>query len=249
MNLKFSIITVCHNAEDAILRTINSVKNQTYQNIEHIIIDGNSSDSTIKIITNNLNDSIKFFTEKDSGIYNAMNKGLYYATGDIVAFLNADDFYYNNDIVANVESHFIDNIKIVYGNIRYYNNDLKQPSKRTFIAGKYENNSYLRGWHAPHPAFFCKKNCFVKYGNFNEELDVSSDFELMFRFQEIHKQKSFYLNNILTYMGIGGASSKALNIIRGNINVIKAFKIHNKRVFVPIYLFRRLIPKILALFF
>ena len=188
---------------------------------------------------------IKIISEKDEGIYNAMNKGLEYASGDIIAFLNADDFYYKDDVIENINSYFINDIKIVYGNIAYYNNLVKKFSGRVFNPGEYKENMYLKGWHPPHPGFFCHKDCFKKFGNFNEELKISSDFELMFRFQEIYKVPSSFINKTIVSMGIGGTSSKFYNIIKGNLNIIKAFKIHNKSVFIPLYLFRRLMPKII----
>ena len=245
MNLRFSIITVCYNAEQTIFRLLDSVNQQSYNNIEHIIIDGSSNDGTLEIIKENISRFGLLISESDKGIYNAMNKGLRYATGDVIAFLNADDFYYNNKVIEDVNSYFTKDIKIVYGNIKYYNNKKNKPSRRFFSPGEYKKNMYLQGWHAPHPAFFCHKSCFEKYGGFNENLEVSSDFELMFRFQEIYKASSIYLNQTITYMSNDGVSSKLSSIIKGNLNIIKAFKINNKKVFIPLYITKRLFPKII----
>ena len=122
MNLRCSIITVSYNAEQTILRLLDSVNQQSYNNIEHIIIDGSSNDRTLDIIKENISRFGLLISESDKGIYNAMNKGLRYATGDVIAFLNADDFYYNNKVIEDVNSYFTKDIKIVYGNIKYYNN-------------------------------------------------------------------------------------------------------------------------------
>ena len=246
MELKISVITVSFNSEDTILKTIKSVKNQKYSNLEHVIIDGKSTDKTFKIaLENKINNGI-ILSEKDKGIYNAYNKGLKFITGDIVTFLNADDYYPNEDILQIVADCFKNDNKIVYGNIEYFNNKKNQLSGRKFIPGIYKENSYIDSWHPPWPAFFCLKECYDKYGGFNEQLNISADFELMFRFQEIKKLKSHYLDKTLAYMGDDGVSSKISNIFIGNLNVIKAFKIHKKKIFIPIYIFKRLTPKLVS---
>ena len=245
MSLKISVITVCYNSENTILKTIKSVNNQKYKNIEHIIIDGKSTDKTFEIAKNNKIKNGKIISEKDTGIYNALNKGLKFATGDVISYLNADDFYPNECILENVISYFDNDYKIVYGNVEYFNNKKNRLSGRKFIPGIYKKNSYLNSWHPAWPAFFCLKECYDKYGTFNESLDVSADFEIMFRFQEINNLKSHYLNQTLAYMGDGGVSSKIKNIIIGNLNVIKAFKIHKKKIFILTFIIKRLLPKIL----
>ena len=245
MDLKFSIITVCYNAEETILQTIQSLNNQTYKNIEHIIIDAKSSDGTLDIIKKNKLYNGKVISEKDKGIYYAFNKGLNFATGEIIGYLNADDFYSNETVLEEVSQCFVDEVKIVYGNIEYIDNINKKLSGRKFIPGIYKKNSYLKSWHPAFTAFFCLKECYDKYGGFKEHLSVSADFELMLRMQEINRLKSYYLDKTLTYMGKSGASAKFKNILVGNINVIKALKMHKKNVFVPLFIFNRLFPKIM----
>lgn len=247
MSLKISVITVCYNCEDTILKTIKSVNDQRYKNIEHIIIDGKSTDKTFDIAKNNKIKNGKIISEKDTGIYNAYNKGLKFVTGDVVSFLNADDFYPDNHILQNVIACFEKNYKIVYGNIEYFDNKKNQLSGRKFIPGIYKKDSYINSWHTPWPSFFCLKECYDKYGTFNESLNISADFELMFRFQEINNLKSYYLNQTLAYMGNGGVSSRIKNIIIGNLNVIKAFKIHKKKIFIFTFIIKRLLPKLLNL--
>ena len=138
MSLKISVITVCYNSENTILKTIKSENNQKYKNIEHIIIDGKSTDKTFEIAKNNKIKNGKIISEKDTGIYNALNKGLKFATGDVISYLNADDFYPNECILENVISCFDDDYKIVYGNVEYFNNKKNRLSGRKFIPGIYK---------------------------------------------------------------------------------------------------------------
>ncbi len=246
MNLKFSIITVCYNAESTILQTIQSLNNQTYKNIEHIIVDAESTDNTLDIIKKNKLHHGKIISEKDKGIYHAFNKGLDIATGEIIGYLNADDFYPEENVLENISKCFRDEIKIVYGNVEYFDNNNKRLTGRKFIPGAYKKDSYLKSWHPPFTGFFCLKECYNKYGGFQESLKVSADFELMFRMQEIHQLKSYYLEKTITYMGASGTSAQIKNIIIGNMNIIKALKIHKKNVFVPFFIFNRIFPKIIT---
>ena len=243
---KISIITVCHNAENTISKTIDSVNSQTFQNIEHIIIDGLSTDLTYKIAKNKKKLPGIILSEKDKSSQSAMNKALNYVTGDVVFFLHADDFLSNKNIINEVMDLFKDNIDIVYGNIEYYSHNKKKVTGRKFIPGEYTEGAYLKGWHAPHPAFFVKNNCYKKYGNFKEEINTSADFEIMFRFQELQNLKSIYLNKTITYMGVGGNSGNIKNILIGNYYVVKSLLLHKQKIFIPIYLFKRLFPKIIA---
>ena len=136
-------------------------------------------------------------------------------------------------------------IDIVYGNIKYFNHKTNKLTGRQFKPGPYSKGSYLKGWHAPHTAFFVTKKCYEKFGNFRRDIKVSPDFEIMFRFQELNNLESIYLNDTITIMGIGGNSGNLKNIIVGNYYVIKSLLIHNQKIFIPLFLYRRLMPKII----
>ena len=247
MSLKISIITVCYNAEKTILNTIVSVNQQNYPNIEHIIVDGASNDRTFEIIKKSKLRKGEIISESDKGSYNAMNKALNFVTGDIVTFLNADDVFANEDTISNVCKIFNLDFSIVYGNVEYFDNNKNKLTGRKFVPGPYIKNSFLKAWHPAFTAFFVRFDCFKKYGQFREDLKVSADFELMYRFQELNNLSSAYIDKTITYMGSGGTSAKFRNIIIGNMNIIKAFKIHDKKIFFPLYLTRRLLPKALKL--
>ena len=243
--MKVSIITVCLNSKNLIIKNLLSVNNQSYSNIEHIIIDGGSTDGTLEVIKNNKTKPGLIVSEKDNGIYNALNKGLKNISGDIVFFLAADDILANSDIISRVVNEFNDDTEIIYGNIEYIDHNKNLITKRKIVPGNYKKNLFLSGWHPAAPAIFYRKECFQKYGNFNESLEISSDFELLLRFMDVYEAKNKYINLTFTYMGIGGKSMILKNIIIGNLNILKAFKLHNKNIYSIIYLIRRLFPKLL----
>lgn len=246
--MKVSIITVSYNSKKTIQDTIDSVKSQSYSNIEYIVVDGNSNDGTKKIINSNKEFISKIIIEKDKGIYDAMNKGISLATGDIVGILNSDDVYFNNKVISEVVRKFKSDSsnEIVYGNIQYVSEDLKKVV-RTWVSSNYVSDSFKKGWHPPHPGFFVKKELYTLFGNFDLRFNIAADFDLMLRFMEVHKAKSKFLDLILTKMRIGGESNKSIsNIIKGNKQVINSFKKYNIKPS-KIYTLRRIFPKILEL--
>lgn len=226
---KISIITVSLNSEKTILKTIISVKNQSYKNIEHIFIDSYSTDNTIEIIKKNINkDSSIFLSEKDDGIYHAMNKGIKLATGEIIFILNSDDIFYNDSVVKNVISIFENNsnLDLLYGNIVITKNE---KIVRTWNSGNFKEGIFLKGWCPAHPSFIVKKNVYEKHGLFNLEYKYASDIEIMYRLLEKFRCKYYYYNKILINMKAGGKSNNNLfNIIKQNIENIKIIKKETK---------------------
>jgi len=248
-NLKISIITVCLNDESTIKKTIDSVSKQTYKNIEHVIVDGGSTDKTLEIIKKYKLVPGMLISEKDKGSSDAAKKALKHVTGDIVAHLMADDYYANKNVIETVINLFNKDFKLVYGNIEYFDHQKNKLTGRKFVPGEYKKNSYFKGWHAPFPAFFYSKYCIDKFGPLRDDIKISDDFELMFRLQELNQQPSAYLNETITYMGTGGRSGKLINIIIGNFYVIKTLIEHKQKFFIPLYLYRRLFPKIIDKFY
>lgn len=204
--MKVSIITVSFNSELTIERTINSVLSQKDVDIEYIIIDGASTDSTFEIIKRYtlLNPkTIKSVSEKDNGIYDAMNKGIKLSTGDIIGILNSDDYYAHNSVLMNVHSVFKNkNSDACFGNILYIKNNKPY---RLWKAGK--ARSFINGWMPPHPTLFIKKEIYDKYGYFSLDCGTAADYELMLRFFEKRNISSTWLNEIFVNMSIGGASN------------------------------------------
>ena len=244
--MKVSIITVCYNSKEFIQHAIDSVLNQTYSNIEYIIIDGNSTDGTVDIV-NSYGDKIsKFVSEKDKGIYDAMNKGLSYVTGDIVGILNSDDFYISNTIISEIVAQFNTNTcDALFADLIFVDRNNTDKQVRYWKSKPYISGSFKQGWHPSHPTFFVKNEFYQNFGLFNCTLKLAADFELMLRFIVKHHAKTFYYAKPIVKMRMGGASTKGLsNLVKQNIECIKSFKINGLRVsiFYPII---RLAPKIL----
>lgn len=243
--VKVGIVTGTYNSEKYISDCISSVNNQDYPEISHIIIDGASKDETIKRINATPNRVTKIISESDDGIYNAMNKGLLNSDGDILGILNSDDFYNTNLVITNVVKAFENsNADCVFGDLFYVNAENPEKIIRKWVTGKYQKNGFRKGWHPAHPSFFVKRDVYEKYGYFDEELSLAADFEIMLRFIERHKLKTYYIAEPLVRMRLGGATSKNLkNVIEGNKQCIKAFKKNNMKV-PPFYPLVRLIPKL-----
>ena len=243
--MKFTIITVCYNSEKYIEHAIKSVLGQTYRDIEYIIIDGNSTDHTLEIVNRYSHSISKIISEPDNGIYDAMNKGVEQANGDVIGFLNSDDIYINNQVIEEVNNLFIKKkISSIYADLFYVNRANTNKIVRKWSTGRYVVGSFKKGWHPAHPTFFVKKNIYKQYGGFNLVLKLAADFELMLRFLEKHQISNFYLNKALIKMRLGGATSKSLrNLIHQNKECVQAFRLNDIKppLFYPIL---RILPKL-----
>ena len=204
-----SIVTVCYNAEKTIADTINSVNSQSYENIEHIFIDGGSDDKTCELIRTKSTRRSYFKSESDCGIYNAMNKGLSQASGVYVCFLNADDVYANRHVVSDVVSVLTTSIPdLLYTDIKYV--DYRQPKNnvRTWIAGKFRSTSLKFGWMPPHPGCFVHRTTFLNLGGFNESFSIAGDYDFLVRLCNTSGAKIEYLPLISVIMKTGGISNR-----------------------------------------
>jgi glycosyltransferase involved in cell wall biosynthesis len=245
--MKISIITVVWNNKETIKDAIDSVLSQTYKKIEYIIIDGASTDGTVKIIQSYGDKITKFVSQKDKGLYDAMNKGINLATGDIVGILNSDDVYLDINVIQNVIDVFEKKkVDSAYGDLYYVDENNLSKVSRYWKSSDFVQGSFSKGWHPPHPTFFVKKEIYNKYGIFDDNNKISADFELMLRFLERFKISTTYLPQVIVKMREGGASNQSIkNIIKGNLNILKAFDENNIKVNKFTYLFYRFIPKIL----
>ena len=215
--MKISLITVSYNSESTIKETFNSVKNQLIEGyeLEYIHIDGLSNDSTMDI-SDDYSDLISIsVSEEDSGIYNAMNKGIDLATGDVIGFLNSDDTFSYSKFLRDIARLFKEKqTDIIYSDINYI--DELEIIKRRWRSEK--KDLFISGWHPPHPGFYAKREAFEKYGGFDEELRIAADFDLMLRFMDVHKLKSVSLNKVGVHMKLGGESNRSLEIfVKGTL--------------------------------
>lgn len=230
--MKVTIITVCFNTADTIEDTVKSVISQDYKNIEHIVIDGGSTDETLEILSRYKNKISRIVSEPDEGIYDAMNKGIRLATGDVVGFLNAGDFYAVETAVSQIVTSLQKNdCEIVYADLEYVaeNNPIKVVRK--WKSRPYKDGLFEKGWHPPHPTFFAKKSVFDKYGDFDLSYNIGADYELMLRFMKKYGVKSCYIPEVLVKMRTGGMSNKNLwHIAKANIQCFQAWQKNGLKV-------------------
>ncbi len=244
-NPKISIITVVYNGVSTIEDTIQSVLSQDYTNIEYIIVDGASKDGTLDKVERYRKQVAYFVSEPDQGIYDAMNKGLKVATGDIVGILNADDVYTHSGILSLIANAMMENpdIEAVYGNLHFVSHDLKK-IHRKWISCSYYENFFNNGEMPPHPTFFVKRSVYNRYGLFNTNFKIAADYELMLRFLKKYQISSYWIDEVLVNMRLGGASTKGLNnLIKQNKEGIKAWKVNELKL--PFtYFHRKIIHRI-----
>ncbi|MBL0315284.1 MAG: glycosyltransferase [Flavobacteriales bacterium] len=226
--MKVSIITIAYNSAATIEDTIRSVASQNYHDIEYIIVDGASKDNTLNIVKSFGTKISKLVSEKDKGIYDAMNKGVMLATGDIIGILNSDDFYADDFVISDVVKEFQKtSCDGLYADLVYVNRELSDKVVRTWKAGDYRHGRFLSGWMPPHPTFFVKKHCYEKYGTYTLELRSAADYELMLRFIHKHQIPLTYLPRVITKMRTGGQSNVSImNRIKANMEDRKAWKMN-----------------------
>jgi glycosyltransferase len=218
--MKVSIITATFNSDQNIQRTIDSVAGQDYPDIEHIIIDGGSTDNTLQKIESNKHKVSIYISEKDKGIYDALNKGIKMATGDVIGFLNSDDVFTNKHVISRVVNCMkIKKSDVVYGNLVYQSKD--EENKKTiryWRSNVYSPGCLKWGWMPPHPTVYCKREIYDTWGFYDDNLKISADYDFILRvFKQPTVTKSF-LPTIMVKMDIGGVSNKSIkNILRKSV--------------------------------
>lgn len=243
--MKVSIITVCFNSAETIEDTIRNILSQDYRDIEYIVVDGGSTDVTLDVLTKYRSRISKFMSEPDQGTYDAMNKGLHLATGDIVGFLNSGDFYADENVIARiVEAMQTNNVDCSYGDLEYVAKDNLEKVVRKWKSQPYQDGLFEKGWHPPHPTFYAKKYIFDEYGRFDLNYKISADYEIMLRFLKKHGLKSCHIPEVLIRMRIGGKSNRNLwQIIKANVECYQAWKKNNLNIS-PFIMIRKPLSKI-----
>ena len=223
---KISIITCTYNSALTIADTIISVNNQSYENIEHIIIDGLSTDDTLKIIDLNKSNKQIVISEKDKGIYDAMNKGIQYSTGDIIGILNSDDFFSSTTIIEEIATIFIQKkIDALYGDIHFVNPKDINKCVRYYSSKIFKPSLFRFGFMPAHPSFYVKKECYDKFGLYSLDYTIAADYELLIRFLYKEKIKTKYLQKDFVTMRTGGVSTNGIQCrITMNKEIVKACK-------------------------
>ena len=208
--MKISILTVTYNSAATLRDTIESVRRQDYPHVEHVIVDGQSTDGTLDIVREYPHIT-RWISEKDKGIYDAMNKAIGLATGDIIGILNSDDMYADSTVLARVMETFMEeHCDAVYGDLLYVDPEQPRKVRRFWKSGGYKPGDFLWGWMPPHPTFFVRRSLYERFGTFNTALRTAADYELMLRF--VHKQGATlgYVPRVLVRMRDGGASNQTL---------------------------------------
>lgn len=209
--MKISVITACYNSGSTLRDTMESVLRQTYHDIEYLIVDGASKDDTMEIVheyESRFEGRLRWISEPDKGIYDAMNKGLSMATGDVVGILNSDDFYSSDDILARVASEMSDeSIDAVYGDIHFVDDDDLAKCVRYYSSRYFRRWQMRMGFMPAHPSFYCRRKVFEEYGVFDASYRISADFELLLRLIFIHRIRIKYLPLDFVTMRTGGAST------------------------------------------
>lgn len=209
--MKISIVTATFNSEKTLKQTLDSVLSQTYLDYEHIIIDGLSSDSTMQIVKeyeSKYNGKLKYISEKDKGIYDAMNKGIKLATGEVIGILNSDDIYANENVLSTIASTFEKNkCDATYGNLIFMDAETMKIPQRIWKSahGKIKN-----GWHPAHPTLYVNKEVYNKIGLFNLEFRIAADYDFMLRMMLDKDIKLQYIDEYIVYMRHGGTSTDGM---------------------------------------
>ena len=245
--MKISIITTSYNSQETIFETLKSVNSQSYNNIEHIIVDGGSSDRTLEIV-DRFDHVAQIISERDSGVYEAMNKGIRAASGDIIGFLNSDDYFFSNDIMKEYAEGFrsLSN-KIIFGDLQFISRDNKRRI-RSWVSSEFSNQKINFGWIPPHPTFYARKELFDNYGGFDESLRFAADYDLMIRFLKVFPENNLYLKGYKVNMRYGGETTKNLiNIYLGNKEIISSLRKNGFKVS-AFFLIKKFIYKISQFF-
>ena len=232
MKAKISIITATYNSIDTLKYALESLNSQTYKNVEHIIIDGGSTDGTVEWLENNQDKFSKWISEKDKGIYDALNKGIKIASGDIIGFMHADDFYAYDDVLQDVVTAFEESsCELLYGDLEYVSSQNIERVVRYWHSGDFKVENLKRGWMPPHPTVYFKREVVEKYGGFDLKYKISADYEWLLRVLK-DNISYFYLEKVMVKMRVGGASNKGLkNIYRKSKEDYIALKSHNFKAF------------------
>lgn len=224
--MKISIITVVRNGAATIEQAIHSVQEQTHKDIEHILIDGESTDQTMVIVNAYKAHFATILSEPDTGLYDAMNKGITLASGDVIGILNADDVYQDASVLSQVaEAHADESLDACYANLVYVKASNLSKVVRNWQSQDYVTGLSFRGWMPAHPTLFLKRRVYQQVGQFNTQLKFQADLEFCTRLFEAHKISSRYIPRLWVRMRLGGATNRSLkNILLGNWESYKAMR-------------------------
>lgn len=248
--MKISLITITYNSSETLSDTIQSVLKQTYTDVEYIIVDGASKDNTVSIIKEYeplFEGRIKWISEPDKGLYDAMNKGIRMATGDIVGILNSDDFYTSNDILQQVSEAFLQNsgTDAIYGDIHFVNPDNLNKCVRYYSSKIFKRSLMKLGFMPAHPSFYVRRECFEKYGLYKTDYKIAADFEFLLRVIYKERINTQYIPLDMVTMRTGGASTSGIashkRIMKEHLRAFKENRIYSNPFLLSLRYFYKII--------
>lgn len=223
--MKVSIVTVAYNAAATILDTLRSVERQSHPDIEHLVIDGASQDGTAALVAREGRRVAHLVSERDGGLYDAMNKGLWLAGGEIVAFLNADDWYADEEVVARVVGRFAADTDLVYGDLDIVESQPPFRVLRAWRDAPHGRGAFLAGWHPAHPSTFMRTELLRRVGGFDTRYRIAADYAMFARCFLAHGVRAAHLPRVLTKMRAGGQSTRGLDAVRrSNLECLQALR-------------------------
>jgi glycosyltransferase involved in cell wall biosynthesis len=243
--MKISIITVCRNAAATLEEAIHSVAGQDYPNREHIVVDGGSTDGTLAILERNKHSIARYVSEPDGGIYFAMNKGIAMASGDVIGFLNADDCYAHTGVLSRIAAQFATpEVEACYADLVYV--DQHDPTRvvRYWKSRDYVDGLFDWGWMPAHPTFYARRDVYSRYGGYDTQYRLQSDFELTLRMLAVHHIRAVYVPETWVRMRTGGATNKSFrNVVRGNLEAYHAAR-KNGLAVSPLFMVRKVLSRV-----
>ena len=218
---------------------------QKYENSEHIIVDGGSKDNTLEVVTAEGQHVVKLISEKDKGIYDAMNKGIELASGDVIGFINADDFYPNQAVLDTVAAAFeASGADCCFGNLCYVRQDDISHFVRYWKSSAFEPGLFEKGWCPPHPTFFVRRSVYQRLGCFNLDYKIAADVELMARLLAAERISSYYIPEVLVHMRMGGTTNRNLrNIVKQNLEIRRGLLANRLRFSWPKFILYKVLSR------
>ena len=224
--MRVSVITATYNREATVVRAVSSIKSQTHTDVQVIVIDGASQDNTMALVSPILSDTDILRSEVDSGIYDALNKGLVLADGEVIAFLHSDDLYFDNNVISQVVEIFSDDsIDVVYGDVCFFSGSNVTKIRRRYRSDKLSERNLAWGKMPAHPAIFIRRRIYEEIGYFETDFHIAADYEFLCRLVQYASLKSVYLSSVLVRMELGGVSTGGFrNTILLNKEVFRAIR-------------------------